>query len=195
MILNQLFYEQNTETVAKGLLGKKLVHSQGGQVLSGMIVETEAYVGPTDTACHASKGKTARTEVMFGSAGVSYVYLIYGMYYMLNVVTEQVDFPAAVLIRAIDPIEGMETMRLNRNSSGKNITNGPGKLCQAFGIDKSFNEHDLTVENGLWIESFRDLSDQQISSGPRIGISYASTADQVAHRRFWIKRNRYVSKS
>ena len=140
VILQQDFFARPTLTVAQELLGKVLVRDIDGQRLSGRIVETEAYIGPDDTACHASKGRTPRTEVMFGPGGFAYVYFIYGMYHMLNFITEQEDFPAAVLIRAIEPLEGVEHMRTHRNNPmpEANLTNGPGKLCQALGEHNGF---------------------------------------------------------
>lgn len=194
MRLDTEFFERDTLLVAQGLLGKKLVCMVGDKYLSGTIVETEAYIGENDTACHASKGKTVRTEVMFGKAGVSYIYLIYGIYSMLNIVTEKEGVSAAVLIRAIDPVDGIDIMRANRKSTGVNITNGPGKLCQAFGIDKELNKQNLILSEKIWVEDFRAIGAQHVVSGSRIGISYASEYDQKVHRRFWIKNNRYVSK-
>src|SRR4030095_2211918 len=142
--LPRSFYERSTVVVAKQLLGKYLVrkHPKGNTV--GRIVETEAYVGPQDLACHASKGRTARTEVMFGPAGHAYVYFIYGFYNMLNLVTERQDHPAAVLIRAAEPVTGIHLMESRRrNGALRNLASGPGKLCQAFGIDRSLNGADL----------------------------------------------------
>ena len=144
-MIDRVFFIRPTLIVARALLGQRLVREIDGQRLSGLIVETEAYIGFDDTASHASKGRTARTEVMFGPPGQTYVYLIYGMYHMLNLVTEPVDFPAAVLIRAIEPLEGIEFMqRHRRQTTIANLTNGPGKLCQALAINQAFNRWDVT---------------------------------------------------
>ncbi|HSQ12921.1 MAG TPA: DNA-3-methyladenine glycosylase, partial [Candidatus Deferrimicrobium sp.] len=144
MKLPRSFYEQSTIDVAKQLLGKYLVHRRDEGILTGRIVETEAYLGPHDLACHASKGRTKRTDVMFGAAGHAYVYFIYGFYNMLNLVTEAKDYPAAVLIRAAEPVRGIEQMKQNRKSERLgNLASGPGRLCQAFAIDRSLNGADI----------------------------------------------------
>lgn len=195
-ILQQDFFALPTLTVAQALLGKILVREIKGQHLSGRIVETEAYIGPDDTASHASKGRTPRTEVMFGPAGYTYVYLIYGMYHMLNFITEQEDFPAAVLIRAVEPLAGVEQMRIHRQRPmpDVNLTNGPGKLCQALGVDKNLNEWDATTGKKLWLEAENHSPKITVASGPRIGINYATPKDQIAPWRFWVEGNRFVSK-
>lgn len=188
------FFNSDTVSVAKQLIGMKLIREYNGASLSGTIVETEAYLGDSDTACHSAKGRTERTEVMFGPAGRAYIYLIYGMYHMLNVVTEKEGVAHAVLIRAIDPVDGTDVMRDLRGAEGKNITNGPGKLCQALSIDKTLNGKNLLGKSDLWLEPFRQITEAQIESGPRIGINYADEKDRNAPLRFWLKRNRYVSK-
>ncbi len=199
-ILQQSFFARSTLTVAQVLLGQILVRQVDGQRLSGRIVETEAYIGPDDTACHASKGRTPRTEVMFGPAGISYVYLIYGMYHMLNFITEHENFPAAVLIRAIEPIDGLDFMQIQRQKSGRlpmkliNLTNGPGKLCQALAIDKQLNVWDVTAGQHLWIEPGQIDSTEIIAYGPRVGIDYALPKDREALWRFWLEGNWFVSK-
>lgn len=195
-ILNRDFFSRPTLIVSRELLGQRLVRELNGQRLSGLIVETEAYIGPTDTASHASKGRTARTEVMFGQPGLAYIYLIYGMYYMLNLVTEQAGFPAAVLIRAIEPQEGIEVMRSNRllSSPKLRLTNGPGKLCRALTINKSLHGWDVTTGQQLWLEAAPAVPDSVVITGPRVGIDYAYPADRTAPWRFWIKGNRYVSR-
>ena len=195
-IINQNFYAQPTLTVARELLGQRLVREIGGQRLSALIVETEAYIGPTDTACHASKGRTPRTEVMFGPPGRAYVYLVYGMHSMLNLVTEAEDFPAAVLIRAVVPVEGIDIMQVNRhlkNPRPENLTNGPGKLSQALAIDRTLNNWDVTLGQRLWIEHSESSTDDLIVTGPRIGIDYAEPKDRAAPWRFWIEGNGFVS--
>jgi DNA-3-methyladenine glycosylase len=195
-IINQNFYAQPTLIVARNLLGQRLVREINGQHLSAQIVEIEAYIGPTDTACHASKGRTPRTEVMFGPPGRAYVYLVYGMHSMLNLVTEAKDFPAAVLIRAVIPLEGIEIMQVNRhlkNPRLENLTNGPGKLCQALAIDRALNNWDVTRGQKLWIEPDEFIADDLIITGPRIGIDYALPKDREAPWRFWIAGNGFVS--
>ncbi len=187
-ILEPAFYERDTILVAKALLGKKIIRKIKNNIVTGMIVETEAYVGETDSACHAFKGKTKRTEIMFGEAGRTYIYLIYGMYHMLNIVTERKNFPAAVLIRALEPIEGIDFV-----NKSKHPTNGPGKLCRALQIDKTLNEIKIYENNLLWIEKYREIEEYNICEGKRIGISYASIEDQDRKWRFWIKNNPHVS--
>lgn len=159
-ILSQAYFNRPTLTVARSLIGKYLVRSLDHRVLAGKIIEVEAYVGPQDKACHASKGRTRRTDVMFGPAGVAYVYLIYGMYHCLNVVTEREAFPAAVLIRAVE--------------IDNEIIDGPGRLCRAFRIDRSLNRADLTVGEGLWFEDRRvQVPTGSVGAHPRIGVGYA----------------------
>jgi len=163
------FYNRPTLTVARELIGARLVRILDGEKLVGLITETEAYVGEEDLACHAKAGRTPRTQVMYGPPGHAYVYFTYGNHWMLNVVTEREDFPAAVLIRAIQPIEGVETMFVRRNGRD---TFGPGKLTQAMGITKSENTVDLTVANkNLWIEAGVSVPDSSVTIGPRVGLN------------------------
>lgn len=152
--LNAAFFTQNTLTVARELIGCYLVRRIGEHTFRLKITETEGYVGPHDLACHASKGRTKRTEVMFGEAGTLYVYMIYGMYFMLNVITEEKGFPAAVLIR----------------SAGAHV--GPGRLTRALEIDLRLNGKQAIPENGLWFEK-RDMPVGTIKTTKRIGIAYA----------------------
>lgn len=160
--LPRTFFDRPTLTVARSLVGKYLVRENGKGTIAGKIVEVEAYVGSQDKACHASKGRTKRTEVLFGPPGMSYVYLIYGMYHMLNVVTERVEFPAAVLIRAID-VDG-------------ELIDGPGKLCRELRIDRSLHRFDLTRGRSLWFEDRGErVSRKQVGTFPRIGVDYAGT--------------------
>ncbi len=161
-ILSRRFYHQDTLTVAEKLLGCFLVRKAGRKIVRARIVETEAYIGEDDLACHASKGRTKRTEVMYGEAGHAYVYLIYGMYYLLNIVTEQKEFPAAVLIRAVTV-----------NDVPKNKTNGPGKLTRELLIDQKFHTWDVTKGEKLWIEKGERYSGEIVATTPRIGIDYA----------------------
>src|SRR5262249_42600696 len=148
------FYQRPTLTVARELLGARLVRILDGVRLEGVISETEAYIGQTDLGCHAKAGLTARTRIMFGPPGRAYVYFTYGMHWMLNVVTEAEGFPAAVLIRAVQMVQGLDVVESRRGKAKRaHWTNGPAKLTLAFGIDASFNGADLTTtEAGLWIE-------------------------------------------
>lgn len=156
------FFNRPTLTVARALIGKYLVRENGNGRIAGKIIEVEAYVGVQDKACHASKGRTPRTEVLFGPPGISYVYLIYGMYHLLNVVTERTDFPAAVLIRAIE-VEGT-------------LIDGPGKICRELDIDRSLNRFDMTEGRHVWFED-RGAGGirKKIGTFPRIGVEYAGS--------------------
>ena len=185
-ILNRKFYHRDTLRVARALLGKKLVRQINGLELSGMIMETEAYCGEADSACHAHRGQTARNAVMFGEPGHAYVYFTYGMHYMLNLVTEAAGNPCAVLIRAILPLTGIEAMEARRKKKGALLTNGPAKLCQALSIDKSLNGCDVTLGSELWVENYKKIPDSVIVSTPRIGIDYAKTKDREALWRFLV---------
>ena len=196
-VIDHDFYARPTLIVARELLGQHLVREIDGQRLSGRIVETEAYIGPDDSASHASKGRTARTGVMFGPPGRAYVYLIYGMHSMLNLVTEPEDFPAAVLIRALEPVAGVETMRARRRPGIDRITgltNGPGKLCQALAIDSGLHAWDVTLGRKLWLEPAEAIPDSAVATGSRIGVDYAQPADRHAPWRFWVRDNRFVSR-
>ena len=177
MPLPRDFYNRPTLTVARELIGARAVRILDGVKLVGLITETEAYVGETDLACHAKAGRTPRTLPMFGPPGHAYVYFTYGNHWMLCVVTEKEGFPAAVLIRAFQPIEGVEIMSARRN--GKD-TFGPGKLTQAMGITKSENTVDLTEAgavlseskgNGLWIEAGISVPNKSVTIGPRVGLN------------------------
>jgi DNA-3-methyladenine glycosylase len=171
--LPRSFYSRSTLEVASDLLGKVLVRRLGRRNLTGMIVETEAYVGAHDLACHASKGHTQRTSVMFGPPGHAYVYMIYGFYFCLNVVTEPLGYPAAVLIRGVEPLENVDLMRELRNNPERdtNIASGPGKVCMAMSIDKQLNGADL-LGTTIWIED-RNLDPGPIRTSPRVGVDYA----------------------
>lgn len=186
-ILDRKFYRCDTLQVARALLGKKLVRQINGLELAGMIVETEAYCGGADSACHAHRGKTPRNAVMFGESGHAYVYFTYGMHYMLNLVTEAAENPCAVLIRAVVPLDEIEEMETRRKRKGAELTNGPAKLCQAFSIDKSLNGCDLTRGKELWVEDYKKIPAKSIIATPRIGIDYAHKKDRDALWRFLIK--------
>jgi DNA-3-methyladenine glycosylase len=190
--LSRSFYQQPTVEVARQLLGKYLVRKHPGGVTVGRIVESEAYIGPEDKACHASRGRTPRTEIMFGRAGHAYIYLIYGFHCMLNIVTEKEDFPSAVLIRAVEPLKGIELMRSRRGVDKViNLASGPGKLCAAFAIDRTLNGDDMcgTI---IYVED-RGEPYPKIVTTPRIGVDYAG---KWKHKpwRFLIKGNQFVSK-
>ncbi len=181
--------------VAKELLGKLLVvPTLDGERVSGIIVETEAYHGPLDKASHAyGSRRTPRTESMYGLGGTVYVYFIYGMYYQFNVVTHVEGEPSAVLIRALEPREGLHMMRLRRPVKPEtNLTNGPGKLCKALGIDRRFDRANLLGDE-VWIEEGQSIKPRQIAAGPRIGLGQAEEYLSKPWR-FWVKDNPYVSR-
>lgn len=198
--LSRNFYGRDSVTVARDLLGKVLVHKTGSQTLRAIIVETEAYGGIPDKAAHSYGGKkTPRTKIMFGDPGFSYVYLIYGIYNCFNIVVAKEGDPQAVLIRALEPLEGLETMAINRYNrayqelSQKQIyglTNGPGKLCMAMNIDRSLNGEDLSQDT-LYLEA-RKEEEQKIVEAKRIGIDYAQEAKDYPWR-FYLKDNPFVS--
>ena len=169
--LPRQFYARPTLTVARQLLGQRLVRILHGQRLTGRIVEVEAYIGQQDRACHAARGRTPRTAVMFGPPGTAYVYFIYGMHHCLNVVTEQEGFPAAVLIRALEPLEGLPLMRRQRpGRPDHELTNGPGKLCQALSIGREMNGVDLVSSAVLFIEEDAPVPDEAVQTTPRVNV-------------------------
>ena len=167
------FFNRSTLTVARELLGQRLVRiDDGGVRLSGLIVETEAYVGTDDLGCHARAGRTPRNESMWGPPGHAYVYFTYGMHWMLNFVTEREGYPAAILIRSLIPLEGLETIRQRRIGQPENaLTNGPAKLCQALAIDHSLDGCDLCQSNSsLFVEAMPHIDDAWVITGPRVGL-------------------------
>ena len=169
MTLPRKFYNRPTLQVARELIGAKLIRVSRGKTLVGLITETEAYISEEDLACHCKAGLTARTAPMYGPPGHAYVYFTYGNHWMLNAVTEKEGFPAAVLIRAIQPIEGVELMMKRRQ--GRDV-NGPGKLTQAMGITKSENNVDLTeAGSSLRIEPGVLVPDKIVTIGPRVGLN------------------------
>ena len=196
MKLKREFYlRHDTLSIARDLLGKLVVvPDKNGNRISGMIVETEAYLGEIDRAAHSFGGRrTPRNEVTYGIGGHTYVFFIYGMYYQLNVVCGEIDTPHVVLIRAVEPVEGIEIMRERRGAmKDRNLTSGPGKLCIAMDINRDFNGEDL-LENRIWLEDHRSFSDKEIATGTRIGIDYAGE-DAEKPWRFWVKGNEFVSK-
>ena len=193
MKLLRPFYSRPALEVASDLLGKVLVRRIERKNLSGIIVETEAYVGPHDLACHASKGRTPRTSVMFGPPGYAYVYMIYGFYFCLNVVTEPTGYPAAVLIRAIEPLDHADVMRRFRDYPKRdtNIASGPGKLCIAMSIDKELNGANL-LGKAIWLED-RNLPTGRICMSPRVGVDYAGEYRDKPWR-FFVHDNPHVSR-
>ncbi len=191
----EFYTRSNAVTVARELLGKLLVvPTSSGRRLSGTIVETEAYRGPQDRAAHSYGGRrTKRTEPMYGIGGTAYVFFVYGMYNQFNVVTNVANAPHAVLIRAIEPVEGIELMRRRRRGQGDhNLTNGPGKLCIALGIDRRLDNADL-LGNKVWLEEATNITARKIASGPRVGIDYAEEWVEKPWR-FWIRDNAFVSR-
>jgi len=191
--LSRSFYLQPTLNVARKLLGMYLVHDTAGGRLAGRIVEVEAYLGELDPASHAYRGRTARNEVMFSPGGHLYVYFTYGMHFCSNVVTEKEGIGRAVLLRALEPAEGISSLARRRGKDPANpepLCNGPAKLCQAFGIGREQNGTDLCAGD-IWIER-RDppLRAEQIGSSSRVGI----TTGRAQKWRFYIKGNRFVSK-
>jgi len=203
--LSREFYARPTLEAARLLLGKYLVRRLDGETLAGRIVETEAYIGRCDKACHAyNYRRTARTETLFAPPGTAYIYLIYGMYHCLNFVTEPEGEPAAVLLRALQPIAGAETMIRRRYgdrpmtaSRRKNLLNGPGKVCQALGLTRAENGLDLAEGNSLFIcDAPEDAglppvalpAGERLRTGPRIGVDYAEEARDFPWR-FWLEED------
>jgi DNA-3-methyladenine glycosylase len=188
-----LYLREDTLAVARDLIGKLIVVPNGRERVSAMIVETEAYLGEIDKAAHSFGGRrTKRTEVMYAAGGTVYVFFVYGMYHQLNVVTGPVDHPHAILIRAAEPVEGIETIRERRGKmTDRNLTSGPGKLCIALGVDKTFNGENFRGRR-IWLEHFREFDDADIIAGPRIGIAYAEEFVEMPWR-FRLKDNPFVS--
>ena len=197
MRLSREFFAQDTLTVARLLLGKRLVRRLNGQRLSGRIVEVEAYSGQDDKGCHASVGRTARNDVMFGPPGHAYVYFTYGMHWMFNVVSEAEGFPAAVLLRALEPLEGIPTMERNRKGrTGFELCGGPAKLAQALQITRALNGADLCARRGaeLWLEDAPPILDGDIVTGPRVGLDSVPEPWLSKPWRFYIADSPFVSR-
>jgi DNA-3-methyladenine glycosylase len=187
--LGESFFGRDTATVARALLGQRLVRLWAGQRLSGLVCETEAYRGADDQASHAYR-RTQRSAIMYGPPGYAYVYIIYGRNYCLNVVTEAFGEPGAVLIRAMVPEEGLAVMETRRGASGsdkvaavrlRHLTDGPGKVCQALGIDLALNGTELCSSQDLFFEAGRAVAEAAISATPRIGVR----GDEETRRRLW----------
>lgn len=194
----QLSYYLNSDVIflAKDLLGKVLYTQIDGEITAGIIVETEAYFGVDDKASHAYAGRhTNRTQTLYGQGGIAYVYLCYGIHYLFNVVTSVNGEPHAVLIRAIEPLKGKDLIELRRNMpvTKAAISAGPGSTAKALGIDRSFNEKDITGEE-VWIED-HDIrySPDDIIACPRVGVAYAQDHADLPWR-FFVKGNKYISK-
>ena len=194
-IPREFYLRDDTLRISRELLGKLLVvKDDAGNRVSGMIVETEAYMGDIDRAAHSFSGRrTARNEITYAIGGHVYVFFIYGMYYQLNFVTGAVDTPHVALIRGIEPVEGIEIMRARRGRMpDKNLTSGPGKLTIAFGIDRGFNGEDLLGDK-IWLEEYKTFPDNEIAAGKRIGIDYALEYAEKPWR-FWVKDNPFISR-
>jgi len=195
-LASDFYLRDNVVEISKQLLGKILFSNIGNKICAGMIVETEAYAGVTDRASHAYGCRnTERTKIMFAKGGTAYVYLCYGIHHLFNVVTNNEGVPHAVLVRAIEPFEGIETMlkRRNKNKLDIKLTSGPGKLSEALGIKYTHNGLSL-YENKIWIEDVGiKIEPKQIISAKRIGVDYAKE-DALLPYRFFIKENKWVSK-
>lgn len=192
MPLSRAFYQRDTVTVARELLGTVLCRRTPEGLCAGRIVETEAYLGRQDPAAHSYKGKTDRVAVLFGPKGVSYIYCIYGIYHCLNLATGPADAPECVLIRALEPLEGLPLMVLRRGTEKPTaLCSGPGKLCQALSLSRAHTGTDLTVpEGGLWLEPGDTLP---AVTSPRIGIDYAGEAARWPLR-FTAAESAYLSR-
>jgi DNA-3-methyladenine glycosylase len=190
-VLPRAFYERETEIVAREMLGTVLEWETSAGISSGIIVETEAYLGEHDLACHAAAGRTTRTEPLYGPPGTSYVYFIYGMYWCFNAVTRAAGLPSAVLVRAVEPVAGIDLMRKRRPRirNEVDLTNGPGKLCTALGIDGSMSAKGLQ-RKPIVIREGEPVPDEKVEVTARIGIT--KSADWPL--RWIVKGNRYVSK-
>lgn len=191
--LPRSFYARPALTVARELLGCILCRRlDDGTVLRGRIVETEAYVGEEDKACHARAGRTPRTDPLYGPPGLAYVYFTYGMHYMLNAVAEPEGFPAAILIRAAEPLEGVEQMALARGADAVHIAAGPARLTQAFGIDLRHNRADLRGPD-IWIEPGAPVPEDAVGASARIGCQTAPPPWDKIPWRFYVAGNPHVT--
>ena len=202
MKLPRKFYTRTDALqIARDLLGKLLVvPTETGERVTGIIVETEAYLGAIDKAAHSYQNRrTQRNEITYATGGMVYIFFIYGMYFQLNIVTNKIEIPHVVLVRAVEPLEGIEIMRERRLAKNpaakmpdKNLTSGPGKLCIAFGITRELNGADLLGER-IWLEDYQTFTAEEIASGKRVGIDYA---EEYAEKpwRFWVKNNKFVSR-
>jgi DNA-3-methyladenine glycosylase len=187
--LQRDFFTRPTLTVACLVLGMRLVRVEAGQRIAGIIIEAEAYIDEADLGCHARAGRTPRTAVMYGLPGYAYVYFTYGMHWMLNFVTEAEGFPAAVLIRAIQPIEGLEIIAARRKQRPQvEWTDGPAKICQALGIDGRLNGTDLCAANAvLFVEEGDPIPEECVTIGPRVGLNSVPEPWKSMPWRFQVK--------
>lgn len=200
MILARSYYARSPLVVAPELLGCLVVREMEGARLVGRIVEVEAYLGEEDAASHAYRGLTDRNRVMFGPAGHAYVYFIYGNHFCLNVVTGEIGSASAVLLRALEPMAGIEEMTARRGQRSEvggrrqriGLSNGPGKLCQALGIDRALNGHDLTLGSALWLELPGLPPSEPIGISPRVGVRGGDAAI-IAPWRFFLTGNSFVT--
>ena len=195
--LGRAFYARaDTLAVARELLGKRLVVPAGeGARVAGRIVEVEAYLGAEDKAAHSyGWRRTARTETMYAKGGAVYVFFVYGMHHQFNVVTGPEGVPHAVLLRALEPAEGLEWMRRRRPARpDRELTSGPGKLCQALGIERTYDGADLLGAR-VWVEDAgAPPADEEVAAGARVGVAYAGE-DALRPWRFWVKGNPFVSR-
>lgn len=185
----------DTVGLARALLGSRLVTVSKGLLCSGMVVEVEAYLGRNDPACHAARGKTPRNAIMFEAPGHCYVYLIYGMYLCMNVVSDPQGIGSAVLIRAVEPLEGIAVMHRRRSKEAKkprvlrDLARGPGRLCQALGVSRGFSGEHFATSSRLWLEPYRDVAPDKIATSSRIGISEGADLPL----RFYLQDNEWVS--
>lgn len=194
-IPKDIFLNNDIVFLSKYLLGKYLISDIDGLQVMGKIVETEAYAAPDDKGSHAFRNKrTERTEIMFGEGGIAYVYLCYGLHHMLNVVTAPKETAHAVLIRAVEPLKGLDIMRKRRNGiKSYNMSNGPGKLCQAFGISRLQNGMDLcNSTQEIWLAENEPIEEDHIMCSPRVGIAYAQECANWPWR-FRIKKSKWTS--
>ena len=188
---NRNFFALDTAVVTRNLLRVNLARRNGADLLKGNIVETEAYYGEGDPPSHATSGRTGRSKIMWEKPGVAYVYLIYGIHTMLNVVTEPKGTPGAVLIRAVEPLEGLGKMEANRDGVDRDeLTDGPGKLTQAFRIGLNMNGEDLVSSGKLWFSRGNNIEENEIDTSGRIGVSQGKE-EQL---RFFLSGNRFVSR-
>ncbi len=195
--LSRSFFERPTLSVARELLGQRLVRIEAdSKRLTGLICETEAYIGSDDDGCHAKAGRTPRNQSMWGRAGVCYVYFTYGMHWMLNLVTEQEGFPAAVLLRGVHPQEGIERIQERRvGQPRQHWTDGPAKLCQAFGIDSKHDGHDICLpESVIFVESADRVDDRSVTVGPRVGLNRVAEPWKSIPWRFRVTTETYFER-
>jgi DNA-3-methyladenine glycosylase len=195
-VLTRAFFFRDTHLVARALLGKRLVRlDNDGSRLAGLITETEAYIGSDDLGCHARAGRTARNASMWGPPGHAYVYFTYGMHWMLNIVTEQDGFPAAVLIRAIQPLEGLDIMQARRSGRPRHaLTDGPAKLCQALNIDRRMDGYDLCqAKASLFIENEPEIPDPIVTKTPRVGLNHVPEPWKSVPWRYFVHPSKLLS--